>query len=184
VKPCSIGIIYYFYDIILKYIAMKKLILIRHAKSSWDFSGLTDLERPLNKRGKHDAPLMGQVLKTKKIFPDLILSSPALRALNTAVIIAQEIGYNKNIQVNDRIYHAYTPDLWTIVKTLPDKYETVFLFGHNPSFTEFANELTQMQLDNIPTCGIYAVAWQTEKWVQISKKEAEYLFYEYPKKNY
>lgn len=162
---------------------MKTLFLVRHAKSSWDNPGLSDFERPLSKRGKNDAPLMGQLLKKKAILPDLMLSSPAQRAMNTALIIAQEIGYNKNIQVHYKIYHAYTPDLWTIVKSTPDEVESLMLFGHNPSFTEFANELNNMYTDNIPTCGIYAVNWRVTKWKEISKKGADFLFYEFPKKN-
>jgi phosphohistidine phosphatase len=162
---------------------MKKLILVRHAKSSWDHPGLLDFERPLNDRGKKDAPLMGQVLKAKGIKPDMILSSPAIRALNTAVIIAQEIGYNKNIQVNKKLYHGYVPDLWAVVKTVPDDVESLMLFGHNPSFTEFANELAQMQIDNIPTCGIFAVGWQTSRWTEINRKNGEFIFYDFPKKN-
>jgi phosphohistidine phosphatase len=162
---------------------MKKLFLVRHAKSSWDFSDLTDLERPLSDRGKKDAPLMGQILKAKAVKPDLLLSSPANRALNTALIIAQEIGYNKNIHVHNKVYHAYGPDLWAIVKTLPEEISSLMLFGHNPSFTEFANELSQMYIDNLPTCGVFAVAWQVNKWSEIKRKGAEFLFYEFPKKN-
>jgi phosphohistidine phosphatase len=161
---------------------MKKLFLVRHAKSSWDYSSLTDFERPLNDRGKKDAPLMGQILKTKDVKPDLILSSPATRALSTALIIAQEIGYNKNIQVNNKIYHAYEPDLWAIIKTMPEEMSSLMLFGHNPTFTEFANDLSQMYIDNIPTCGVFAVAWQASRWSEIHRKEAEFLFYEFPKK--
>ncbi len=160
---------------------MKTLYLVRHAKSSWEFSDLSDFERPLNNRGKNDAPVVGKFLKSQQILPDLMLSSPAVRALHTATIIAREIGYHQNIQVNEKMYHAHTPELWHIVKSVPDKVNELMIFGHNPSFTEFANEMVTQVIDNLPTCGVFAVNWHIKSWNDIKKGEGKFKFFEFPK---
>lgn len=160
---------------------MKTLYLVRHAKSSWEFPDLSDFERPLNNRGKSDAPVVGKFLRSQQILPDLMLSSPALRALHTATIIAKEIGYFHNIQVNEKLFHAHTQNLWHIVKSVPDYVNELMIFGHNPSFTEFANEMVTKIIDNLPTCGVFAVNWHTHSWNDIKKGEGKFKFFEFPK---
>ena len=118
---------------------MKTLYLLRHAKSSWSFDELSDQERPLNDRGRDDAPVMGQALAKRRICPDLIVSSPAVRAMSTAVLVAREMQYpHEKIAVESGIYGADVDDLLTIIKDLPDTANSVLLVGHIPTITETA----------------------------------------------
>jgi phosphohistidine phosphatase len=122
---------------------MKTLFLIRHAKSSWDDTALPDKDRPLSDRGRRDAPKMGKRLAKRDVKPDLILSSPARRALTTAEIIAKKLDYKrKNIVVADRLYSGAVHDLLNVVQKLGDKLQRVMLFGHNPELTELAHRLS------------------------------------------
>src|SRR5690606_40347089 len=112
---------------------MKKLLLIRHAKSDWEDPFLNDHERPLSLRGLRDAPLMAQRLKKKNIFPDYILSSDAKRAKTTAVITAENLHFPKSqIQFVSELYHATPSALLAEIRNVPTTVETLFLFGHNP----------------------------------------------------
>jgi phosphohistidine phosphatase len=129
---------------------MKTLFLIRHAKSSWDDTALPDKDRPLSDRGKRDAPKMGKRLAKRDVMPNLILSSPARRALTTAEIIAKKLGYKrKDIVVDDRLYSSAVDDLLNVVQKLSDKLERVMLFGHNPELTEFAPRLSS-EISHMP----------------------------------
>lgn len=121
---------------------MKTLFLIRHAKSSWDDTALPDKDRPLNDRGRRDAPKMGERLAKRDVKPDLILSSPAVRALRTAEIIAKKLDYRRKIVVNERLYAVGADDLLDVIHQLGDKVERVMLFGHNPELTELAHRLS------------------------------------------
>ena len=121
---------------------MKTLFLIRHAKSSWDDTALPDKDRPLNDRGRRDAPKMGERLAKRDVKPDLILSSPAVRALRTAEIIAKKLDYRRKIVVNERLYAVGADDLLDVIHRLGDKVERVMLFGHNPELTELAHRLS------------------------------------------
>ena len=119
---------------------MKILILVRHAKSSWKNAYLLDIDRPLNKRGQRDAPVMGKRLAERDSTPDFLISSPATRALTTAEIIAQEIEYPvEDIVVDERIYGADVDDWLEIVQDLDDGWDCVMCFGHNPGITDFFN---------------------------------------------
>lgn len=162
---------------------MKRLLLVRHAKSSWEDMKLEDIDRPLNKRGKKDAPTMGLRLKKMKILPDILISSPAKRALSTAKKIAEKINYpKKNILQENLLYHGTNQDLIKIVKNLPDNAESVMLFGHNPGFTDFANRLCKINISNIPTTGIVAIDFQINKWSKADYGMGELVFFDYPKK--
>ncbi len=124
---------------------MKRLFLIRHAKSSWDDPALPDKDRPLGDRGRRDARKMGKRLAKRDVKPDLILSSPARRALKTARIIAKKLDYKlKDIVVDDRLYAGAVNDLLNVVHKLGDKLERVMLFGHNPELTEFAHRFCEI----------------------------------------
>jgi phosphohistidine phosphatase len=137
---------------------MKTLFLIRHAKSSWDDPALPDKDRPLGDRGRRDAPKMGKRLAKRDVKPDLILSSPARRALKTAEIIAKKLDYKlKDIVVDDRLYASAVHDLLNVIHKLGDKLERVILFGHNPELTELAHRLSS-EITHMPTC---AVAWRS-----------------------
>ncbi len=161
---------------------MKVLYLVRHAKSSWDYPELSDFDRPLNKRGKRDSPEMGRRLAEKGILPDLMLTSPANRALTTCKNIAEEINYPiKEIAADQNIYHAGVESLLKVVQQADDKHNFIMLFGHNPGFTDFANSLAGTSIYNIPTCGIFACQFQIDKWNDVALGNAEFLFYDYPK---
>lgn len=163
---------------------MKTLYLIRHAKSSWKDPELRDFERPLNKRGKRDAPDMGQRLKDSKIKADIIISSPAKRAFKTAKIIAKEIKYPvKKIVKKDSVYLADVPTLVKVIHKISDKQHQAMLFGHNPGLTMLANFLVNgQQLENIPTCGIFCVEFEIDSWKEVEQGIGKLLFFDYPKK--
>lgn len=162
---------------------MKTLYVIRHAKSSWDDPDLSDFDRPLNKRGKKDAPTMGKRLKHRNVVPDLLLSSPAERALTTCHAIAEEIGYAKSkIKTDKKLYHAEDAEILRIVQALDDKYSCVWIFGHNPGLTDFVNLLANAGIDNIPTTGVVACAINIPAWDEAGKGKGSVLFFDYPKK--
>jgi len=160
---------------------MKTLVLIRHAKSSWDAPGLSDFDRPLNERGKKDAAEMAKRLK-EKIDIDLFVSSPAKRARKTAKLFAEEYGTKKDdISLVEDLYAATMPAFQKTVIELNNKYNTVALFSHNPGITEFANSLTHVRIDDMPTCSVFAVHADIDKWESFSNAEKKFLFFDYPK---
>lgn len=162
---------------------MKNLILIRHAKSSWDDPALSDRERPLNKRGKKDAPELGLLLKAKGLLPDLILSSPAKRALKTAKMIADEIDYpKKRIEVREELYEQGVKTLIELIGELDEGLERVFLIGHNPDLTDLANRLTAANIDNVPTCGMVSVVFSMTRWKQCALQGGRLALFERPVK--
>ncbi|MBO2010370.1 SixA phosphatase family protein [Hymenobacter negativus] len=161
---------------------MKTLYLLRHAKSSWSFDELSDQERPLNDRGRDDAPAMGQALAKRRICPDLIVSSPAVRAMSTAVLVAREMQYpHDKIAVESGIYGADADDLLAIIKDLPDAADAVLLVGHNPTITETANELSPSSINEMPTAAVVCLRFECEHWADVSKANAEFYFYDYPR---
>ena len=162
----------------------KQLYLIRHAKSSWKNPNLPDFERPLNKRGERDAPLMGERLYKQKIKPDLIISSPAKRAVRTAQIIADKISYPlENIVKDERIYEAGTTRLFEIIKEIDHQIQLLFLVGHNPGLTLLAKALTRFPYENIPTCGIVSISFETKGWSEITYGTGMIKFFDIPKKH-
>jgi phosphohistidine phosphatase len=161
---------------------MKTLYIVRHAKSSWDDPDQDDFERPLNERGRKDAPRMGKRLNERGIAPDLIISSPAARALETAELMANVLEYSeKNIQKDRSLYHAGSESLLKTVQQVDNKNEIVMLFGHNPGLTEFANDLLGENISNIPTAGVLACQMKTDSWKGASMGGAKLLFFDYPK---
>jgi phosphohistidine phosphatase len=163
---------------------MKTLYLVRHAKSSWEDTALSDFDRPLNVRGKKDAPSMGYVLHQQGILPDLLLSSPAKRAYSTAKKIAKAIGYTKkDIQTDKNIYHAEPDQLLMTIQALPPAVDSVMLVGHNPGLTDLSNLLCRKHIDNIPTCGVVCIEFDVEKWNQVMSESGRFMFFDYPKKH-
>ena len=162
---------------------MKKLYLVRHAKSSWKERNLSDFDRPLNKRGNRDAPFMGNLLRQKGVSPDVIISSPAKRAITTAKTIAKEVGYpiNKIMEV-ENIYEASAGELINIINDIDDKHETAILFGHNPGFTMLSNYLSGQRIDNLPTCGVVHIEFPFESWNKVEIDSGKLIEFEYPKK--
>lgn len=161
---------------------MKTLIVIRHAKSSWDDITLGDFNRPLNERGERDAPRMGKRLKEKRIVPDLLISSPATRALTTCQKFADILGYPQlNIKPEDDLYHANEDEILRIVHSINNKHDTVLLFGHNPGVTDFVNKLTNTFINNVPTCGVASCSIPVEDWSTIEWGKADLNFFDFPK---
>jgi phosphohistidine phosphatase len=161
---------------------MKTIYLIRHAKSSWDHTGLRDKDRPLNERGEHDAPLMAKLLKDKGVQPDRLVSSPAKRAFATAVHFATVFHIPKSdITVEGQIYEADIADIMEVVRHLAEEWKTVFIFGHNPTFTDVVNQFTERSIDNVPTCGICKIESTTTNWQQFSPVNTKLTEFYYPK---
>ena len=161
---------------------MKTLLIVRHAKSSWDNPSLSDFDRPLNDRGHNDAPRMGKRLKEKDLTPDIIISSPANRAFTTSKIIAESIGFPvSSIVTNRNLYHATEDEILDVVHSLNEKTDVVMLFGHNPGLTDFVNSITKSHIDNIPTCGIVACKFKVDRWKDIAWGKGKVLFFDYPK---
>ena len=160
---------------------MKTLYLARHAKSSWKNPELSDVDRPLNKRGKKDAPFMGEVLKEKDVVLDLMVTSPAKRARLTAEAIAKEIGYKKkDIVVDENLYEFSTSGLLDVIQGFDNEYDSVMIFGHNPGFTSLNNNLTDKYVDNIPTAGIVCIQFDLQ-WKEIESNSGKTQFFIYPK---
>lgn len=162
---------------------MKTIYLLRHAKSSWDNPRLDDFERPLSKRGHHDAPLMGNLLEKLNVLPDLLISSPAIRAAMTARIIAESINYPfDNIQYDENIYEAGEEQILEIIYGIDDSINKLMLVGHNPSFTYLSHFLAKHSINNIPTCGFFAAGLNISTWTKIKKNCGKMVMFEYPKK--
>ena len=163
---------------------MKTLYLVRHAKSSWKYPNLDDFERPLNKRGRKSAPIMGKVLKKLKVTPDLVLSSPANRAAMTARIIAASINYPlENIRYSETIYEFSESVLIHVVKQIDDAVNKAMVVGHNPAINGLANYIGDQPIGNIPTCGVFCVELDISSWTKISEHGGKLKFFEFPKKH-
>ncbi|MBA9078353.1 MULTISPECIES: SixA phosphatase family protein [Rufibacter] len=162
---------------------MKTLYLVRHAKSSWEFEDLSDHDRPLNKRGRSDAPLIGQELADRKVELDLIISSSAVRALSTATLLAKELEFEpEKIGVQEELYRIDAESLLLFIQSLPDEYNRVMLVGHNPTFTEITNQLSpEKTIANLPTAGVAAFSFDVNYWGQAGPDNAKLLFLDFPK---
>jgi phosphohistidine phosphatase len=162
---------------------MKTLLLARHGKSSWEGSDLSDFERPLNSRGRRDAPLMGRLLMQIGVAPDLIVTSPANRAFTTARIVAGELHYPlERIEVREQLYEANSNDILTVVQSLDESQNTVLLFGHNPGLMLFCNFLVSPGINDLPTCGIVGIHCNVDSWKEVAAGNGGLYLYEYPKK--
>lgn len=161
---------------------MKTLLLVRHAKSDWSDGSLSDFDRPLNERGKRDAPVMAQRLVDKKIPIDLFVSSPAKRAKKTAITFAEAYGKKKEeVLFIDELYAASADTFEAVIKKLDDQFASAAVFSHNPDITYFANSLTDARIDNMPTCSIFAVTADCDRWADFENAEKTFLFFDYPK---
>ena len=161
---------------------MKTLTLVRHAKSSWKDTSLSDRDRPLNKRGERDAPEMGRRIAAAGIRPSLIVSSPAVRAWTTARIIADEIGYPREfLQRDKRLYLASVNGILDVIVAQDTGFNSLMIVGHNPGFTDFANYLVPGLTNNIPTAGVVSVQLDTDDWSLYDRPDVELLLYDFPK---
>lgn len=163
---------------------MKTLYLIRHGKSDWSDPSLNDFERPLNKRGEKNAPFMGELLAQNNVHPDLIVSSPAVRAKMTAKEIAKKVGYDtKEIVYEEGLYMADVDKIEEVLQKISSSKKSVFIIGHNPGLTRFAEYISGYEIDNIPTCGIVCVTLKSNGWKSLGRGAAQFVSFEYPKKH-
>jgi len=161
---------------------MKTLVLIRHAKSSWDSAAVKDFDRPLNERGNRDADDMSRRLCKRLERIDVFMSSPALRARSTAERFAAAFKKDNGLILEPQLYLAAGSFFNELILSINNIYSTAAIFSHNPSITEFANTLTaDMKTDNIPTCGVFAVQAAVDDWKQFPAVKKNLLFYDYPK---
>jgi phosphohistidine phosphatase len=159
---------------------MKTVLLLRHAKSSWGDLNLADFERPLAKRGKKDAPRLGQVLATFELVPDLIVSSPAVRAKQTAELVAETSGYQGSIEWHHGFYGGGSADMISAMQRLPNKIGCVMLVGHNPTLEEtvatlITGHLTELHENysiKIPTGGLVCLEIQIMDWTNLQPGDA------------
>jgi phosphohistidine phosphatase len=164
----------------------RTLVLIRHAKSSWSDPSEKDLDRPLNERGKKDAPLMGDELKKRNMVPDAIISSTAKRARQTAKRIAKAVGFDvEQIQKLDSLYLCEPSAFKEVITNLESTVKTVFIIAHNPGITEFANQLSnQFRVDDMPTCAIITAQTSLKSWQEFNEGTMNVILFEYPKQFY
>ncbi len=162
---------------------MKQLIIVRHAKSSWDNFSQKDFDRPLNDRGYRDAPYMAKRLLEQNIAIDAFISSPAKRALTTAELFAKEYQEaGKKIILIPELYHAAAEIFYKTIGKTENVFESIAIFSHNPGITQFVNQLTTTQIDNMPTCGIFAVKAEIKSWKEFEKGTKIFWFFTSPKK--
>ncbi len=162
---------------------MKILTVVRHAKSSWSDTRLSDGKRPLNKRGKRDAPAMGKRIAKHGIRPSLIMSSPAKRAWSTAKLIAAEISYPiEFLQREDSLYLASLDEILGVIVAQDNGFNNMMLVGHNPGMTDFVNFLSPGLTNNLPTAGVVSVQIDQDDWNLYEQPGTELLVYDYPKK--
>jgi phosphohistidine phosphatase len=161
---------------------LKRLVLIRHAKSSWDDPSLEDRERPLNKRGKKDAREMGKRLADGGLRPDVMISSPAARAVVTAKKIAEALGYpKKNLLIEPILYGAGCEEWMEVINRLATDCYVAVLFGHNPAMTALVRHLAGCSLDNLPTCGVADFLYAVSSWKKIGSVLPKSACIDYPK---
>lgn len=163
---------------------MKKLILVRHAKSDWGNETLHDIDRHLNDRGYEDAYLMAKWFEENVGIPDLMISSPATRAISTAFIFARHLGVPEGrVLISAGIYESKPEDVLKVVSQCDDEVSTVCIFGHNPTLTTLASALNkELLFDNVPTCGVVCIELGIDSWKEVSmEKEGRLLTYKFPK---
>lgn len=162
---------------------MKLLHLVRHAKSDWSTEELADIDRPLNARGFRNAHTMSQRFALENKVPDTIISSPATRAISTALIFCRNLNYSlEKFKVEEKIYESSVETMLNYIAQIDDRYESAMIFGHNPTMTELANILCSAEIDNVPTCGIVSVQFDVFAWMNTRAGGARLLSFDYPKK--
>ncbi len=163
---------------------MKILYLVRHAKSDWGNENISDIDRPLNNRGYRDAHLMSSLMKEKKIHPDLIISSPAVRAVSTALVFCRNLNLSySDILINHNLYQTTLKQYVEIVTQFDNRFNTIMLFAHNPVISDLANFLTAPVMESMPTCCVTGIRPQADcnDWKNFSGQKGELFFYDLPK---
>ena len=159
----------------------KTLYIVRHGKSSWDHPGVSDFDRPLKEKGIRNAYEIAETLNVKKAGPEVIYTSPAARALNTAVIFSRVLNFPDNkIYVRKDLYLADAEEILEIIKETSPEVNSVMVFGHNPGFTELVNHLSDLRLPNLPTSGMVCLQFSSKSWVDIEKGNLSSSYCEFP----
>lgn len=160
---------------------MKNILLLRHAKSSWKNKGLNDIDRPLNKRGFKDAPLMAERFVSMNILPDLIISSSSKRTILTIEYFRKALTSKHEFIITEQLYLANSDELLEILSNVDEKFRVVMLVCHNPGITDLANLLSNEFTENIPTCGLAGFSYDGI-WSTIKNRSCKLIFFDYPKK--
>lgn len=162
---------------------MKRLTLLRHAKSDWSLPDQADWDRALNKRGQRDAPEMARRLRERKLKPDLMVSSPAVRALTTATMVARKLKVPAACVLQDeRLYLASPKDMLQVIQATPRDVEHLMVVGHNPGMTELANLLSAGErIDNLPTGGYFTAVFKIADWMDLAAEGGREAIFDYPK---
>jgi phosphohistidine phosphatase len=160
-----------------------ELHLVRHGKSSWEYSQTADIDRPLTERGIENATAMAKRFFAGYTIPDVIITSPAIRALHTAVIFARTLHLPfSSIQISENIYTSDEEGLLEMIRNLPPLYTRLMFFGHNPTFTDLANHFLRQKIDNLPTAGMVSMAFNAPDWNAITPGTLVSEYFDYPKK--
>ncbi len=163
--------------------SLKTLIILRHAKSSWGDFTCPDFDRTLNKRGLRDGPFMAS--KLKEIMPDdldLIITSPAKRALMTAQFFQKELDLGEdNFWTDKRLYHAYSDTILEVISECPDHYNSLLITGHNPGLTSFVNEFPPFETDNLPTASFVIIQLSISSWKNFNYGQGRVSAFHFPK---
>lgn len=161
---------------------MKILYIVRHGKSAWDLPGIKDIDRPLKERGIHDAYEMAGRIKEGFSKPDILISSEAARASHTALIFKRELEIrDHDFFIEPKLYHAEVEDILEVIYGIDDSLESAMIVGHNPTFTEFANDICGSYIDNIPTSGLVYGKFNTGKWTELNKSLLVEDLFDFPK---
>ena len=158
----------------------KKLIIVRHSKSSWKDLSLDDFNRPLNKRGKEDGPIISNYLSKRTNFIDLLHSSSSVRTFQTSKFFTERIKFGK-VKYDDNLYHSSSESILNLIKNYSNKYSSVMLIAHNPGLTHLINQITNISLDNLPTTGLAEIHFSCNKWNEISSKNSNLIDLKFPK---
>lgn len=161
---------------------VKDVCFVRHAKSSWDQSGVDDFDRKLDARGLKDAPMMARKMRELGLVPDLIITSGANRARTTAEFFRKEFDLDASaFLVRNELYEASAQQVYDVLCSAPDSASFVYVFGHNPTFTWIANHLAGVHIDNVPTCGVVHAQAMISSWKKFKPEHAGFIGFHYPK---
>lgn len=161
---------------------MKTLYIVRHAKSSWADLSTQDIDRPLNQRGRRDAPVISSKCMELKYIPELIITSNAKRAQETAEYFIKKFGLSDSeTQVNGKLYHAPEDTYFEEAQLVDDGINAIMMFGHNPGITYLANNISEKYIDNVPTCGVLVITSTASSWVDIDPMNCKLINFIFPK---
>ena len=161
---------------------MKKILLVRHAKSSWTDFSIRDHDRPLNDRGHQDAPVMAKKIKELEFKPESIYTSTAKRAKDTAKYFATTLQVeNNHFHLLPRLYHPTPETILDVINKAADEYKSIAIFCHNPGVTHFASHILNKYIDNVSTCGIIVISSDVNQWSEVNSNNLHFINYFYPK---